>query len=134
MADPRATVIIEARDKATRVLKGIGRETSSLGKKFARMQNLLAGFAAVRLGQGFIGILRQTEVLNAQLKTATGTLEGASAAFATLEEFAARTPFALNEAIGAFVKLKNLGLDPGIDALESYGNTAVAMGKSGNGL
>ena len=132
MADPRARFVITAENKASRVLKSIGRDTSALNKKFATMGGLLASFATVRLGQGFVGILRQTEVLNASLKTATGSTEAAAGAFKQLEEFAARTPFALEQSVEAFVKLKNLGLDPSIAALESYGNTAAAMGKDLN--
>ncbi len=65
----------------------------------------------------------------AQLKTATGSVEQAAFQFQELTKFASETPFALEQSIEAFVKLKNLGLDPSEESMRSYGNTASAMGK-----
>src|SRR3546814_15278397 len=62
----------------------------------------------------------------------TGSTEAATAAFNQIKRFAASTPFDLKQVTTAFVKLKALGLDPSEAALESYGNTASAMGKSLN--
>lgn len=66
----------------------------------------------------------------AQLETATGSVEGASEALKKLEAFATKTPFAVDEIVETFVRLKNLGLDPSEEALRSYGNTAAAQGKT----
>jgi len=79
-----------------------------------------------------IGATAEYETLRAQLKTATGSVEEASAAFERLQNFAQTTPFIMNEVVESFVKLRNLGLNPSIDTLTSYGNTASAMGKSLN--
>lgn len=68
--------------------------------------------------------------LDAQLKTVTGSSGAAAREFVVLQKFAAETPFQLQEVVTAFTKLKALGLDPSIEALRSYGNTASAMGKS----
>jgi len=65
----------------------------------------------------------------ARLKTATGSVETAGVAFEALEGFASQTPFALEQSLEAFLKLKNLGLNPTEEALISYGNTASAKGK-----
>jgi phage tail tape-measure protein len=77
-----------------------------------------------------VSVARETDILDAQLKTATGSAEAAASAFQSLERIEAETPYSLQQVVGAFVKLKNLGLDPSRDALMSYGNTASAMGKS----
>lgn len=114
--------IARFRNKASRSIKGFSSDFKAA----------LAGIGAFQLGRGLIGTLRETEVQFAQLKTATGSLDEANRAFQDLEKFAARTPFALEQSVSAFVKIKNLGLDPSIDALESYGNTASAMGKDLN--
>lgn len=90
---------------------------------------IVASFGAVG-GAKLIQVARETDVLDAQLKTATGSAEEAARAFQNLERFAAETPYALNEVVNAFVKLKVRGLDPSNDALRSYGNTAAALGKS----
>lgn len=89
----------------------------------------LAGAAVVR---GTIQTIVQFERLSASLKTVTGSADAAQAAFDDLKEFAATTPFQLQEVVAAFVKLKALGLDPSMEALRSYGNTAAAMGKDMN--
>jgi len=64
------------------------------------------------------------------LKTMTGGVDQATAAWAKLEGFAAKTPYSLAEAVQGFTKLKALGLDPSEAAMTSFGNTASAMGKS----
>lgn len=66
--------------------------------------------------------------------TATGSAEGASRAFGAIQNFAATTPFDLEQATTAFTKLVNLGLDPSEAALRSFGNTASANGKDLNQL
>jgi len=88
-----------------------------------------AGFGGAQLARQLVDITRQTDILNAQLRTATGSVGAAAVAFDQLERFAAQTPFALEQSIEAFVKLTNLGLTPSERAMRSYGDTASAMGK-----
>lgn len=92
--------------------------------------SMLAGLSVATLGQQVVSTQREFDKLNASLVTATGSAENAAAAFSTLQAFAATTPFGLAESTEAFVKMRNLGLDPSERALRSYGNTAAAMGKS----
>ena len=75
---------------------------------------------------------RAFAIMSAQLETATGSAEAAAKEFDKLEQFAAETPFLLQQSIDAFTKLKNLGLDPSRESMMSYGNTAAAMGKDLN--
>lgn len=89
-----------------------------------------AGFSAISATTKLIEVAREFDVINASLKTMTGSAEAAEEAFAQIQEFAATTPFDLAQVAQAFVKLKALGLDPSEEALLSYGNTASAMGKS----
>ena len=116
--------------KMDRSLEQIDKRMGALAKRAAvagaAMTAAFATAGAIKL----VRIARETDILDAQLKTATGSAEAAARAFAELEDFAANTPFALQETIDAFVRLTNLGLDPSRAALESYGNTASAMGKS----
>ncbi len=92
--------------------------------------SMLAGLSVAALGQQVVSTQREFDKLNASLITATGSAEGATAAFSALQVFAATTPFGLAESTEAFIKMRNLGLDPSERALRSYGNTAAAMGKS----
>lgn len=89
-------------------------------------------FAAITFGalvNKLVEVQRQFDILNAGLITATGSVEEAGAAFEALQKFAATTPYSIDQAVTAFTRLKNLGLDPSIKSLTAYGNTASAMGK-----
>jgi len=92
--------------------------------------------AAVGVAAGAIAALnkitditRQTQIFQATLETATGSVEGSAIAFEALNEFAAETPYTLDQSIDGFVKLTNLGLNPSREAMMSYGDTASALGK-----
>lgn len=90
---------------------------------------LLSVAAAIGALRKLVDVQRQFDVLNAGLITATGSAENAAIAFDALQQFAAKTPYDLNQATKAFTQLVNLGLTPSEQALMSYGNTASAMGK-----
>lgn len=92
--------------------------------------SIAAGFSLMAVVQQAIAAQRQFDKLNASLVTATGSTKGAKEAFAVLKDFAASTPFGLEEVTSAFLKLRNMGLTPSERALTSYGNTAAGMGKS----
>lgn len=98
------------------------------------LKSQLMALAGVFSAGAFLGKLietqRQFDILSSSLITVSGSAEAAEREFAWIKEFAATTPFALNEVAGAFVRMKSLGLDPSRAALESYGNTASAMGTS----
>jgi hypothetical protein len=101
-----------------------------------RAMGLLAGFG---VGLGFSALAKQVidaqrefDKLNASLVTATGSTANAAQAFQALQAFAASTPYSVQEATEAFIKLRNLGLNPSEAAMRSYGNTASAMGKGLN--
>ena len=90
---------------------------------------ILAILAPLLTFQKIISSTVELQDWEAQLKTATGSAELAAEAFRRMETFASETPYALEQSVNAFIKLKNLGLDPSEEALRSYGNTASAMGK-----
>jgi len=100
------------------------------------MAKIVAAVAAVTAGfQSFdklIEVNRRFEVINASLVTVTGSVKSANRAFSHIQNFAATTPFQLDEVSNAFIKLKALGLDPSEHAMRSYGDTSAAMGKSLN--
>lgn len=99
----------------------------NVNQAFKSMAGVLVGAG---LGRAIVQTIRTTEVLKASLETVTGSAANAGAAFAELQQFAARTPFSLTEVTQAFVRLKALGLEPTTDLLTSFGNTASAFGKS----
>ncbi|MFM2044710.1 MAG: hypothetical protein RLY86_3286 [Pseudomonadota bacterium] len=108
--------------------------TAAFGKIGSAAAGLAAGFvslgAAMSFGQAVIRATAEGQKLEASLRTVTGSAQAATIAFARLQEFAAQTPFSLQEVTQAFIRLKALGLDPSEAALRSYANTASAMGGS----
>ena len=142
------SLVLEVRSnevsQASRRLDRLGRSAQSTERASGRLANsnrglassfkrtipvLLAAGAAAASFRKALDIGVATQDFKARLKTATGSVEDANAAFEALEDFATRTPYALEQSLEAFTKLTNLGLTPSERALESYGNTAAAMGK-----
>lgn len=120
----------DAQRKLEKFRNAQSRSLQAVGSQFAKLAGAAAGLVSVSAALSkTVEVGREFDTLNAQLITATGSIEGASSAFKVLEQFARNTPFALEQSVSAFVKLVNLGLTPSQRALESYGNTASAMGK-----
>ncbi len=72
----------------------------------------------------------QVQSWKASLQTVTGSAEAADSAYRGLVQFAANTPFTLDQSIEGFTKLRSLGLSTSEEIMTSYGNTSAAMGKS----
>lgn len=127
--------LAENAKKAERATDQLDDNTELASKRFALM-GAAVGTVAVALGAAFLTKLTTTaatfQTLRASLEVATGSANEASLAFIRIQEFAARTPFSVESATEAFIKLRNFGLDPSERALTAYGNTASAMGKQLN--
>lgn len=89
----------------------------------------LAGLGALALDAA-----ADFETLEARLETALGSSSLAKQTFEELKGFTKDLAITTEEAADSYIKLQNLGLNPTIDALKSYGNTAAAQGKSVNQL
>lgn len=123
----------KANKTISRFEKTNNKRVNKLRAGFLRLAGSVGSLATASAGlRKLVSVARETDILNAQLITATGSTAGAAAAFEQLEKFAAKTPFALNQSVVAFQKLVNLGLTPSERALTSYGNTASALGKDLN--
>lgn len=95
------------------------------------LAGLGVGLGVAEIATGIAQVNAQFQDLYTGLKVATGSASSADAAFAGLREFAKETPFQLAEVTQAFISLKNLGLDPSMDALRAYGDIASSFnGKS----
>lgn len=129
MADTTARIrlALEGQGQVVQGLKQVEDGAASLKRSMAQLAGGLSVGATV--GQ-LVKVQREFDVLNSSLITMTGSSAAAQREMAWIKQFAATTPYGLNEVTGAFVKMKALGLDPSQKALASYGNTASAMGKS----
>ncbi|RTL04780.1 hypothetical protein EKK58_09680 [Candidatus Dependentiae bacterium] len=116
-------------------MQAVRTETTSFQKLlggFTRGAAIVGSFLAAFAGFGAIAnAARETERLFAVLKNALGGSElKALAVFEQLQEFAATTPFALNEVVGAFTKLQQRNFNPTIEQLRTMGDIAAASGKT----
>ncbi len=120
-------------DDARRV---VGGAMDNISRMATLAKNAIAGIAGglslAALGRQVVEAQREFDKLNASLITATGSAANAAQAYKALQSFAATTPYRVQEATEAFIKMRNLGLDPSERALRSYGNTAASMGKGLN--
>lgn len=101
----------------------------SLGSGFNAIKGVIATLGLGVIAADIARANAEFQRLQAALTVATGSAGQASVAFNEIRKFAATTPYELNQSVEAFLRLKNLGLDPSIQSMRSYGNTASAMGK-----
>ncbi|MDT1709892.1 hypothetical protein RNN32_22230 [Escherichia coli] len=113
-------------DKTTSQLNGLTKAAGAAAAAVVSLETAKQVFSALVDSQ------RNFDKLNSGLITMTGSAENAAKAFSVLQQFAKETPYGLNQAVEGFTKLVALGLNPGKEALISYGNTAAAMGKDLN--
>lgn len=127
-----AGVVDGEMDKIVDDMKRVEREGQNMTAMFGKIKGSLAGLAAGFGLTQIAGYVVKTSIEFERLRSTLQTLEGdaAGARFESLKQFAAETPYDLQQVVTAFTRLKSLGLDPGNEALRSYGNTASSMGKS----
>ena len=124
--------IDKADDRQQKSRKTTADLTQAMGGLRTVVSAAASAFAALGVGltiDKFIDVAIQTSRMEASLKTFTGSAQSARDAFDQLQDFASRTPFALEQSVEAFIRMKSLGLDPTEDALMSFANVAAATGK-----
>jgi hypothetical protein len=116
----------------TKYSAALNRVKSAAKSNAAAIGAMAASLATVGASMKTISVAREFDKINASLITMTGSQEAADKAFKRIQTFATTTPYDLAQVATAFTKLTALGLNPSQEALESYGNTAAAMGKDLN--
>ena len=111
-----AEFVIRAINKTQQTFQQINSGVNDMDRRFSKLSNGLnriGGLMATAfVGKQFVDTITSFEKLEASLRTVTGSAENAKIAFGFIEKFAAETPFSLEEAVEAFIKLKALGLTP----------------------
>lgn len=186
MSTMRASLIIEARDKASavfgkiaakskdmgkafqpitkeakqaeRAMDGAGRSAQTMARRLAIAEKAglglgkaigwtgravlgMAKWGAIGLGAGAAGGLAflvrgvvetgmKFEQFQAQLEGTEGSAAGAKRALDWVSKFAATTPYELDQVTEAFVRARNLGIDPYNGALMSLGDAASGTNKT----
>jgi hypothetical protein len=105
------------------VLKGIGQ---GIGKGIFDELISSAKQAIEIIGKSTLEFEKFKTVLTTQL----GSEGAADKQLAKLQDFAAKTPFQLNEVVGSFIKLNQQGIEPTTETLTKLGDLASSQGKT----
>lgn len=115
---------------------GIGRSVGKVGKELGGVitkMGVLGGLASaggLAIGKSFVDTAAQFEKFETILSRLEGSKEAGKKSMAWIEDFAAKTPYELEQVTDAFVKLRAYGMDPiNGDLLRTLGDTSAAMGK-----
>ena len=129
-------IVISAKDAASVVfrkldsaLSGMKSSLSSLSHQIFSLKGALAGLGLGLTARDFLETAESFEALRTRLETITGSASRAEKAMSWITDFAAKTPYQLDEVADAFVKLSAYGIDASKN-IGVLGDTAAAMGKS----
>lgn len=113
---------------------GVSKSADAMGGTFARVkQGFIAFFAVDKLmdfGRAIISSTATVQKFAAVLTNTLGSSSAAQQAMSQLQQFAAQTPFQLEEVTGAFIKMVNRGFKPTMDEMRKLGDLAASQGKS----
>lgn len=115
-------------------MKNAESSTSSWGSMLGSLKNtLVAVFAIgsiVTFGNAVVETTAKFQKYDAVLTNTLGTHEQAVGTMKMLKDFAATTPFGIDELTGSFVKLANQGFQPTKNQMRQLGDLASSQGKS----
>ena len=110
------------------------KQLSSMGSNAALAVKAVAGLAvamgAFNISRGIYETSASFESLEAQLKVSTGSAEKAQQAFDALNTLATTMPESVEDVTSAFIKMKNLGLEPTSSSLLAFSNVAASQSKT----
>lgn len=122
--------------RLTQSIGGVGRALGNVTTIAAQTTAQLAALAGVSLagvGAGLYGVLRtggEFERYEIMLTGLMGTKEAAVSAMAWAEKFAQSTNLSVAQAVESYIRLKNVGIDPTLGALQAITDANAKMGGS----
>lgn len=105
------------------VKDGIKKVGAAIAAAFA-VQQLIA------FGKQIVNITAEFQKFEAVLINTLGSKSAAYIAMAQIKDFAAKTPFSVQELTASFVKLANQGFKPTVEEMRKLGDLAAANGKT----
>lgn len=103
---------------------------SALGGLRSKLLGLFAGISLMSFTNQVIEARAEYEKFDAVLTNTFQNKDVGQGALALLTEFAAKTPYQLNELTGGFIKLVNRGINPTYEEMTKIGDLASSQGKS----
>lgn len=122
----------EAAKEFERAMVAAAAEAEQARVQLARTIGILSGGVATGTAAFFGQALQQFqqfEQFESILENALGSPEAAQEALAVIEQFAAETPFQLDEVVQSFISLQNRGIEPTTEQLRQLGDIAASQGK-----
>lgn len=115
-------------------IKGAGKSAErSTQASFSKVGGFIAAAFSVDAIMNFsrqvISVRGEFEKFEAVLTNTLGSNSAAQLALADIQDFAASTPFSVQELTGSFVKLANQGFKPTISQMRLLGDLAASTGK-----
>jgi hypothetical protein len=132
--DSASAQLTKFNEKTTNTGKNAEKDFDAIGSAASKVGGIVAGAFAigsvVSFGQGIIAATSEFQKFEAVLSNTLGSSSAAQLALSQIQQFAATTPFQINELTGAFVKLANQGFTPNITQMRLLGDLASSTGKS----
>lgn len=94
------------------------------------LPQVAGAFSIASVGGQIFEVTKKFEGYIQTLKNAYGSSTKAQGAFDKIQQFAAKTPYSVDELTAAFIKLKNRGFDPTTAEMTKMGDLAASQGKS----
>ncbi len=132
MAANDVNIRIKAVDDTDKAFRSVKSSLGGLKNAVFSVQGAIAGLAGGFALRGIVEANRTFQNLQASLVTFTGSADAAAKQFQILQEFAAQTPFSLQEVVGGFNTLVARGINPTIESFAAFGDIASGTGKSLN--
>ncbi|VXB03274.1 hypothetical protein [Chryseobacterium sp. 8AT] len=118
------------RNRAAGFLGNLG-QLAGAGSAISSLLPAVGGALSIAsLGQQIFDVTKRFEGYSQTLKNAYGSSVKAQGAFDKIQQFAAKTPYGVDELTASFIKLKNRGFDPTTEELTKMGDLAASQGKS----
>jgi len=120
-----------AGQESTRTAGTVEKSASRIGSAIgSQLAGVFSAGAIIGFGKAVLDATAQFQKFEAVLGNTLGSSALASLKLKEIQDFAANTPFAVNELTGAFVKLANSGFKPTGDQMRALGDLASSTGKS----
>lgn len=120
--------------RAQMALGKLADESDKTGRAFGNLHKHVMAYFTFDALRGLLGGVVQTtaefEKFEAVLTTALGSRSAAQAAMRQISDFAARTPFGVDQLTGSYVKLANRGFRPTTEQMTKLGDLAASQGKT----
>ena len=121
--------LAEMRTRTRGVSSAQTRMASTGSKAFQLLGRAVAFIGIAQLGRSLVDTTAKFQKFQAVLENALGSRGAAKDAFNLIKEFAATTPFQVDQITDSFIKLVNRGFTPTKEQLTQIGDLAASQGK-----